>query len=232
MIRHAASGHGHCPGLEFGPLVARLPRSSRCIQTFPDFEVVVVDSGSTDGATTRSRRQVADAVDLLWLPKNRGFAVAVNAGIRHSESDFRGAAECGHPSRSGVAGATRTDSRQGTYRSGSGGAEDVADGGSGVDRQRRRCLQLVRLGDQGRSRRPGGTAFGVARCHLGLGRCSTLSPEFPGRGWTVRRGLRELPGGRRLWASGGAYWATATSTNRRPRCFTQGTGRRCRELAT
>jgi len=50
-------------------------------QTYPNFEVVLVDNGSTDESVSLVHAQYSD-VRLLLLPHNRGFASAVNAGIR------------------------------------------------------------------------------------------------------------------------------------------------------
>ena len=44
--------------------------------------VLVIDNGSTDSSTVTLREQFGDQIDVLCLGQNRGFAVAVNEGIR------------------------------------------------------------------------------------------------------------------------------------------------------
>lgn len=56
-------------------------------QRFRDFDVVVVDNGSTDDTVQRVRREYPD-VDIVVLPENRGFAAAVNAGIAATASRY------------------------------------------------------------------------------------------------------------------------------------------------
>lgn len=50
-------------------------------QSSPAFSVIVVDNGSTDGSRELLRDHHAD-VTVVALPRNRGFAGGVNAGIR------------------------------------------------------------------------------------------------------------------------------------------------------
>lgn len=50
-------------------------------QTFKDFEVVVVDNGSIDGSVNYIEKFFPE-VKLVKLPKNTGFAPAVNLGIK------------------------------------------------------------------------------------------------------------------------------------------------------
>ncbi|MBV8550851.1 MAG: glycosyltransferase family 2 protein [Acidobacteriaceae bacterium] len=54
-------------------------------QTRPPEQVIVVDNGSTDDSPLVVRRHGAD---LVAFPENRGFATAVNQGIRRAKSDW------------------------------------------------------------------------------------------------------------------------------------------------
>jgi len=56
-------------------------------QTFPDFEVHVVDDGSTDD-TQQILRAIADSRVQCHYQPNRGQAAAKNAGIRASRGEF------------------------------------------------------------------------------------------------------------------------------------------------
>ena len=61
---------------------------SLAAQTERDFETILVDGGSTDGTrelVEANHPQVASTT--VWLPINRGFAAAANAGIRASKAD-------------------------------------------------------------------------------------------------------------------------------------------------
>ncbi|MCL4534402.1 MAG: glycosyltransferase family 2 protein [Bacteroidetes bacterium] len=55
-------------------------------QTHPDFETIIVDNGSTDGSQAWLRESYPE-VRLVELPRNRGFSVAVNVGIRQSSGE-------------------------------------------------------------------------------------------------------------------------------------------------
>ena len=52
-------------------------------QSFADFEVILVDNGSTDGSTDHVREH-HDWVELVALPENRGFCGGNNEGIRRA----------------------------------------------------------------------------------------------------------------------------------------------------
>ena len=55
-------------------------------QTYRDFETIVMDDASTDGSREFIKREFPE-VRVLALEKNRGFAAAVNAGIRAARGD-------------------------------------------------------------------------------------------------------------------------------------------------
>lgn len=54
-------------------------------QTRPPEQILVVDNGSTDATPIVIRESEADSI---VFPENRGFAVAVNEGIRRAKSDW------------------------------------------------------------------------------------------------------------------------------------------------
>ncbi|MGB4593710.1 MAG: glycosyltransferase family 2 protein [Coriobacteriia bacterium] len=56
-------------------------------QTFRDFQVIVVDNGSTDHSITWLERNVPQA-RVVQRADNGGFSAAVNVGIRASESEY------------------------------------------------------------------------------------------------------------------------------------------------
>ncbi|MGC8786468.1 MAG: glycosyltransferase family 2 protein [Anaerolineae bacterium] len=56
-------------------------------QTFDDFTITVVDNGSTDGSVAWLR-EYAPSVWLIANATNRGFAAAVNQGIRTGDSEY------------------------------------------------------------------------------------------------------------------------------------------------
>ncbi|MFQ5872428.1 MAG: glycosyltransferase family 2 protein [Dehalococcoidia bacterium] len=70
-------------GEELLPLVLGSLRE----QTFKDFEVVVVDNGSTDGSVRLLARDYPE-VRVLDFDENLGFSAAVNAGIRATAGEY------------------------------------------------------------------------------------------------------------------------------------------------
>ncbi|MBV9268493.1 MAG: glycosyltransferase family 2 protein [Acidobacteriaceae bacterium] len=54
-------------------------------QTRPPDQIVVIDNGSKDGSDAIA---VAFGAELVRFPENRGFATAVNEGIRRADSDW------------------------------------------------------------------------------------------------------------------------------------------------
>src|SRR3712207_6126046 len=57
------------------------------LQSYTDFETVLVDNGSTDGSVAFVNRNFSE-VRVLPLPENRGFSAAVNAGILSSDAEY------------------------------------------------------------------------------------------------------------------------------------------------
>jgi GT2 family glycosyltransferase len=57
------------------------------LQSFTEFETVLVDNGSTDGSVAFVNRNFPE-VRVLPLPENRGFSAAVNAGILSSDAEY------------------------------------------------------------------------------------------------------------------------------------------------
>lgn len=56
-------------------------------QSFQDFRIILVDNGSTDNSIVFVRQYYPE-VEILSLGKNRGFAVAVNAGIQQADTEY------------------------------------------------------------------------------------------------------------------------------------------------
>lgn len=55
-------------------------------QTHPPLEVIVVDNGSQDGSVELLQRSYPETRVIAW-PENRGFAAAVNEGIRQARGE-------------------------------------------------------------------------------------------------------------------------------------------------
>lgn len=56
-------------------------------QTYRDFQVIMVDNGSTDNSVAWVQQHYPE-VEIIAFPENRGFAVAANAGIRQAETEY------------------------------------------------------------------------------------------------------------------------------------------------
>lgn len=56
-------------------------------QSFQDFEIIVVDNGSTDGSVEFIRTAYPQ-VKLLALPENTGFTGGINAGVRAGSAEY------------------------------------------------------------------------------------------------------------------------------------------------
>ena len=56
-------------------------------QSYPSFEVIVVDNGSSDGSLELLGRDYPE-MRVVTLPENRGFAGGVNAGIREAQGEI------------------------------------------------------------------------------------------------------------------------------------------------
>lgn len=56
-------------------------------QTFKDFEIILIDNGSTDGSPEFAKAHFPE-VTVVGLPQNYGFCVANNVGIRRSQGEY------------------------------------------------------------------------------------------------------------------------------------------------
>src|ERR1700704_5264800 len=56
-------------------------------QTIKDFEIIVVDNGSTDGSVNYIKKEFPKIKDIS-LSKNTGFAYAVNQGIKVAVGEY------------------------------------------------------------------------------------------------------------------------------------------------
>jgi GT2 family glycosyltransferase len=56
-------------------------------QHFRDFQMILVDNGSTDDSVTYVQQHYPEVV-IICFAENRGFAAAVNAGIKRADSEY------------------------------------------------------------------------------------------------------------------------------------------------
>lgn len=56
-------------------------------QTFTDFDIYIVDNGSTDGSKERIEKDYPE-VNYWLFPDNRGFSGAFNWGVKHTQGEF------------------------------------------------------------------------------------------------------------------------------------------------
>jgi glycosyltransferase involved in cell wall biosynthesis len=57
-------------------------------QTYRDFEIIVVDDGSTDDTHLVVSRMAASAVRYIHLPNNRGYSAACNTGVSAARGEY------------------------------------------------------------------------------------------------------------------------------------------------
>jgi GT2 family glycosyltransferase len=57
-------------------------------QTYQNFEVIVVDNGSTDGSVSFLKSRYSSFIRLIELPENTGFDRATNIGIAQARGEF------------------------------------------------------------------------------------------------------------------------------------------------
>lgn len=70
-----------------GCALLRAALDSLRAQTYRDFETVVVDNGSRDGTAAMLEKEFPEVV-VVRFAENRGFAVAVNAGVRAARGRY------------------------------------------------------------------------------------------------------------------------------------------------
>lgn len=75
------------PTYNYGRFIERAIRSVQ-LQTYQDFEIVVVDDGSTDGTEEIVRRIDDKRIRYIKHPKNKGGNVARNTGIRAADGNY------------------------------------------------------------------------------------------------------------------------------------------------
>src|SRR5690348_7949467 len=56
-------------------------------QSYPNFEVIVVDNGSTDGSV-QFLKKFFPKVKIVQLDKNYGFAKAINNGVKSAQGNL------------------------------------------------------------------------------------------------------------------------------------------------
>jgi glycosyltransferase involved in cell wall biosynthesis len=57
-------------------------------QTFQDFEIIVVEDGSTDNSLAKVAEMKSDAIQIIQHDKNKGLSTARNTGIQKAKADF------------------------------------------------------------------------------------------------------------------------------------------------
>lgn len=57
-------------------------------QSMDDFDIIVVDDGSSDGSVKLLKDKYADRIELVEMGRNTGFCGAVNAGVKAAKSEF------------------------------------------------------------------------------------------------------------------------------------------------
>ena len=70
-------------------LLKRAIKSVLC-QTYPDFEVIIVDDGSTDNTEEVIRSFDDKRVKYIKLKKNKGYPVALNKGVKTAKGEYIG----------------------------------------------------------------------------------------------------------------------------------------------
>ena len=70
-----------------GLVFLEMVRDTLAEQSFRDFEVIVVDNGSSDGSVAFVREEWPGA-SVVELGENRGFSAAVNAGVAAGRSAY------------------------------------------------------------------------------------------------------------------------------------------------
>ena len=70
-----------------GKRLLRVALDSIILQTFKDFQVVVVDNGSVDGSVKFVKEHYKH-VEVIEFKENKGFGAAVNAGIKLTRSKY------------------------------------------------------------------------------------------------------------------------------------------------